>query len=242
LITGIAGVNKFGQNSAIASGATEDIWDGGSTWAPPTQARTHTIVSTDDNDGKTGAPSSTGARTLRVYGLTSWSTAETSEDITLDGTTGVVTSNSYVIIHRMKVLTKGSTNVNIGTITATATTDATVTAQIQPGLGQTEMAIYGVPSTQKFYMTSVYCDVNKSGGAAGAVDVALLINPNPDVELSSYITKFLGGLMTTGTSHFSHNYIPYNQFAGPTIIKVTATSGFNTADVSAGFDGYLVDN
>ena len=250
-IPGQSSVNKFGHNKEIDSGVTADIWDGGYTvtsggdaliWLAPTAARIHGIASSSDLDGKTAAPSSVGARTLRVYGLTTWGTAESSEDITLDGTTSVNTASSYVIIHRMKVLTSGSTSINVGEIKATAASDGTITARIQATHGQTEMAIYGVPSTQKAYIGIIYVSVNKSGGAAASADTHILVNENPDVQTTNFIIKHVDGVTVTGTSHLHHSWYTPVEIIGPAIIKINAVSSVNNNDVAAGFDLILVDN
>jgi hypothetical protein len=240
---GFTSVNKFGANIDIDSGVTADIWDGGHTgsasllWVAPTQARIHDIVSSSASDD--GSPVGVGARTLRVYGLTDWDTAEVTEDITLNGTTNVPTSNAYVIIHRMRVLTKGATNVNVGIIKATAQTDSTITAQIRASQGQTQMAIYGIPSTQKAYMGMWYASIARAIGAAG---VHLLFNPEPGDEITNFLTKHTIGLETTGTSALMVPYYTPKTFDGPGIIKVQAQSTIDNLDVSAGFDLVIVNN
>lgn len=51
---------KFGENPSIASAAGfEDIWDGGGTYVPPTQARLHDVASTDVDDVGTTISSGT---------------------------------------------------------------------------------------------------------------------------------------------------------------------------------------
>lgn len=235
-VAGVTSVNKFGENTDIDTAAAEDIWTGGGTWVAPTAARTHDIVSTDAADTSAGA----GAKTIRVYGLTGWSTAEVSEDITMNGTTNVPTVNSYVIIHRMKVLTKGASGPNAGTITATAQTDATVTARIEIGDGQTLMAIYGIPSTQTIYMTQYYASVQRAVSAS--LDVRLLVNPAPDAELLGFLVKHIAGANSTGTTMMSHAYCPYAAFAGPAIVKIRCEVSANNSVVTAGFDGMLVTN
>lgn len=209
-------------------------------WLAPTAARVHAIVSSSTSDD--GSPVGVGARTLRVYGLTSWSTAETSEDITLDGTTPVNTVNSYVIIHRMKVLTSGGTSINVGTITATAATDSTVTAVIQPGNGQTEMAIYGVPSTQSAYLFRWNAAIDQSGGATTTVDFRLLVNENPNVQTTNFIRKDDMALQSTGTSALSRPYVVPPKFTGPCIIKVQAIASAADTDAKSGFDLLVINN
>lgn len=245
-ISGSTSVNKFGRTTNADNGVATDIWDGANatddvdTWVAPTQARTHSITSTSTNDD--GSPAGTGARTIRVYGLTSWSTAETSEDITLNGTTGVNTSNSYVIIHRMKVLTCGASGPNVGTIKATAATDGTVTAQINAGEGQTQMAVYGIPSTQKAYCSALYASIVSGTVRTVAANVALLFTPDVQNEETVFQVKHTMGLFDTGDGYVRHVYNPPATFAGPGILKLEATADGDNSDVSGGFDLVLVDN
>jgi len=248
-VPGQTSVNKFGHADSGIQITSTDVWDRADAaatqqiWTAPTTARIHAIVSTSTSDD--GSPGGVGARTIEVFGLTGWGAAEVSETITMDGTTTVNTSNSYVIIHRMKVLTKGATDVNVGTITATAATDGTITAQINPGEGHTQMAIYGVPSTQTAYMTCYYASMAEAGGnpaTANAVDLNLFINPTPDVELTNFLIKHTQGVSNSGSSHIRHCFAPYFKIEGPAIIKIQAIADSADTDTSAGFDLILVDN
>lgn len=252
-ITGLESINKFGRNTDVDAAVTADIWDGGKTvgalpagtsliWVAPTAAAVHNIVSTSASDD--GAPVGVGARIVRVYGLPRWTSAEISEDIILNGVGDVATDSSYVIIHRMEVLTKGATNVNVGTITATATAPSatTVTARIEVGKGQTQMAIRGIPSIKTAYIGRIYANINKAPGAAALTDIALLANTSPDTELINFLVKHTFGLQTVGTSAFTISYYTPKVIAGPAIIKMQAFSGTADMDVSAGFDLILVNN
>ena len=240
---GFGVVNKFGHAHAGIQTTITDIWDRADatptqqTWVAPTQARVHTIVSTSDLD----QPGSGGGATMKVFGLTDWDTKEASETVTLDGTGIVTTANSYVIIHRMRIVTKGATNVNVGTITATAVTDATVTAQIGVGNGQTLMAIYGIPSVQCAYVTRYYGSVNKAQGAAAAIEFEFMVNPTPKTELLNYLVKNTRGVQSTGNSDSTWVWSPYYKIDGPAILKIRGTASAADIDGSAGFDLILVD-
>jgi len=242
-ISGITTLNKFGRAPAGIQATISDVWsrcDATPTqqiWLAPTAARVHAIVSSSASDAEDGV----GARTVRIQGLTAWNVAEATETVTLNGTTPVNTVNSYVIIHRMKVLTSGGTNINVGTITATAATDSTVTAEIAIGQGQTQMAIYGVPSVQSLYMTRFYAYINDAN-AASRVDVQLRANENPDVQTTNFINKFDLQLANNGTSVGEVTFNIPIKFAGPCLIKVQGIANAADIDMSAGFDGYLITN
>jgi hypothetical protein len=244
-IPGHAGVNKFGRSTNLDDGIDTDIWDGANAtddidiWVAPTQARVHNIASSSASDD--GDPAGVGARTIEIFGLTDWDTAEVSEVITLNGVGNVATTAAYVIIHRMRVKTKGATDVNVGAITATAVTDGTITAQINAGKGQTQMAILGFPSTQTFYMEQMYAYFNRAGGGTRLVDVSLLFNPEPDVELLNFLTKHTLDL-ESGASGVNHNFIPPKSFQGPGILKIQGNGSAADIDMSGGFDGILVTN
>lgn len=245
-IPGLSSVNKFGRAPSGIQTTITDIWDRADAtptqqiWVAPTQARTHQITSSSASDD--GDPVGVGAQTLRISGLTDWDTKEVTEDITLNGVSNVPTANQYVIIHRMRVLNKGATNVNVGTITATADTDASITAAILPGQGQTQMAIYGIPSKQKAYVTQYYASYNKSGGAAGAVDMSFLSNDTPDSELLKFRVQHTKGVQSTGSSDIPHQFLPYLECVGPCILKMQGVGSAADQDVSAGFDIILADN
>ncbi len=242
--------NKFGCSVNVDGAAATDIWDGSADapraaqpiWLAPTAATLHNITSSDDTDGKTGSPNAVGARTVRVYGLKTWDTAETSEDITLDGTTAVSTANSYVIIHRIKVLTSGATSVNAGVIKATAAAAGTkVTAEISVGHGQTLMAIYGIPSTQTAFLTTLYGGILR--GVAGAhADLTLLWTPDVENQPAIFQTKHITSVDQEGTTRMQHMYNPYVAYAGPGILKLQATASANDVTVTAGFDLILENN
>ncbi len=258
-IPGHCTVNKYGRAPAGIQLTPTDIWDRANAtptqqiWAAPTAARVHEILSSSDADSDSGGTvaQGQGARTIRIFGLKTWGTAETSEDIIMDGTaTGVNsvdTVEEYVIIHRMKVLTHGTAGPNVGIITATAVVDGTVTAEINPGNGQTEMAIYGIPSTQTAFMTSFDVNAHNSGNPSQVleVDFDLLINEHPDVDetTAAFLIKANVGLIESGSMLFGKTFDPPLSIPGPAIIKfqAIATDVADTEGV-AEFDLILVDN
>lgn len=244
-VPGQSSVNKFGRATNVDNGVDTDIWDRANTtddqdiWLAPTAARIHTIASDSANDTTGG----TGANSVQILYLPDWNTAQRIETVTGNLNAGIAMTNPAVIIHRMIVVPQAtSTIVNVGTITATAAGDATVTAQIQPGEGQTQMAIYGIPSSQTAYMAQFYVSVLRNNAAAAFVDFRLLFNPVPNVNTVVYLVKHSLGIQTTGSNPSPHPYNPYKKFAGPGIFKLQAAGSADNLDVSAGFDLTLVNN
>lgn len=236
-VAGFSRVNKFGAAPNGVQTTVTDIWsraDSGVTqqiWLAPTAARVHALVSSSAAD----------TQNVIVYGLKTWDLAETNETVTLNGTTPVNTANSYVIIHRMKFIPTLAKPNLAGTITATAATDGTITAVILPTDGQTEMAIYGVPSTQTFYLKRWSAGIDKTTGTV-TCDFILSVNENPNVQTLGFLRKDDISLITAGSSIHERNYDIPPSFAGPCIIKIQAMASSADTDGESGFDGYVVTN
>ena len=245
--SGQVGVNKFGRAPQGIQTTSTDVWDRADAtptqqiWVAPTQARVHAIVSSNAADKGTASPG-TGLRTLRIYGLTAWTSKETSEDITMNGTNPVNTVNSYVIIHRMQLLTAGTGGTNAGTITATAATDGTITAVIRPGIGSTTMAIYGWSSLQTFFVKIWRASINKSSAANADILLRLFYNPEPSANLTSFREVDVQGIQSNGTSSATWEFATYLALPGPGILKVNGLGSGNDLDCTAQFSGVLVDN
>ncbi len=241
LLPGHTHILKFGRNTNLDTDIPTDLWDllTQAIWLAPTQARIHNVASTSTSDD--GDPAGVGAQTIEMLGLTSWDSLPVIETVVMDGTSDKATANAYVIIHRMQVLTWGSSGPNVGTITATAVTDGTITAQISPAVGQTQMAILGVPSVQQAYLTGFYASMLRAAATA-TIDVNLLVNIIPDTQLAGFSTRQTVAIAADGSSHYYHPFSPYMRIDGPAIIKLQMTSGALNQDGFGGFDVILVKN
>lgn len=224
-------MKKFGRNPDVDTGAFEDVWSGGSTWVQPTAARKHAIASTNAADAAAG----TGAQTVKIFGLDA-NYLEQSETVTMNGSTAVNTVNSYIMIHRMSVETAGTGETNAGTITATAETDGTVTAQIDIGEGQTLMAIYQVPANKKGFLEHYYASLNNAVTAVSG-DIRLMVKPFG----GAWQVKHILGLLATGTSLFHYDYDLTLELNPKDLIKLRAQTSANNMDVTGGFDIFLTD-
>lgn len=239
-------VHQYGRNadtdpaaSATAVPIGRDVWDGGIAgavaWAPPTAARIHQLVSSDDEDG--GAGTDTGALTCRVFGLDA-NYHLIDEIVTLDGVTNAPTSLAYTMIYRMKVLTAGSAARNLGLITATADTDSTVTAIITIDHNSTLMAIYQVPANKTAYFIDWEGGMGRGTGAATFADIFLMV-------------KDFGGVWTTqdnltvsrdGDEHHQVELDLAVSAPAKAYIKVTADPNTTEQDTNGGFTLLLVDD
>lgn len=146
-------VEKFGQLPDIDAAETnQDVWDGTGIYAGWLSANTAMTVSSDDaNDTLLG----TGARTIRVFGLTqdsngNWVTSN--ETVNMDGQNGVALSVDRIRVYRVFVVESGGGETNAGNIyigsgAIVAGVPANIYAQIRLGFGQTLMAIYTTADT-----------------------------------------------------------------------------------------------
>lgn len=247
LISGKTAVNKFGAAPSGVQTTPTDIWARADSvptqqiWLAPTASRIHTIQSDSASDTTGGV----GVNTVVVSYLADWNTAEQSETVTGNLNAGIAMSASAVMINRMECIPQATTTtvgLNVGTITATAATDGTITAVISPGDGQTEQAIYGVPSTQNFYMKSWFASIDKSSVAAATCDFQIRVNVNPNVQTVAFTRKHDVSPQSTGTNNIQRTFDPPLKFAGPCIIKVQAIASAADIDGESSFGGYLVTN
>lgn len=200
------------------SGTEQTVWVVGGLYVYPTTANTLTVVSTSTSDTSSG----TGARTVTVEGLDS--NYETiSETLTMNGTTNVVTTKSYLRLYRCTVLTAGSNESNVGDITITHNGIANPLGRIAPNSGQTQMSVYTIPKGKTGYLIQLDITSSKNTDGHGTVRTRLngvsrirhsmflfggnysAILPYPTV-LPQYTDIELRTVALTGTGHVTGNY------------------------------------
>ena len=231
-IPGYSLVNKFGRNSNVASGTTEEIWDGSVAYTFPTTATITHIRSAVDSATTQGA-------TIEAQGLdANWDLVVQTKALDgTDSTTEVALDTPLIRIFRIKVLDSSVMDEDIWA-GATGMSAATANAIVQAGNNQTLMAIYTVPNGKTAYMTSWKAAVNP------ATNLDPTSNPirmwaRDNVNGYAPQLKDDQGL-TVGNIRIP--YEPYYKFTQKTDIFFTASPVGKAVDVSVGFDLILVDN
>jgi hypothetical protein len=138
----------FGFNDAVG-GTAETIWTAGGTYTFPSTATALSVVSASTDDD--GSPVGTGARTVTIDGLDA-NYLPVSETVTMNGTTAVSTTNSFLRVNSVYVATAGSAGGAVGKITVANSTPTTL-ATIVATLGNSEQCIYTVPAGHTAYIS-----------------------------------------------------------------------------------------
>jgi len=136
---------QFGINTAVGT-SNETVWIGSNLYTFPTVAAVMKISSSSTDDDAAG----TGARTVLVDGLNA-NYERVTEIVSLDGQTQVDTTNSYIRVNKMIVLTAGSGGTSVGNIyagTGAAVSGVPPTVVNQTGIlaNETESGFYSVPA------------------------------------------------------------------------------------------------
>ncbi len=133
-------IHKSGHNLDVDIASTpEDVWDAGGAYPFPAAAAATTIISDSASDAVAG----TGARTAVVYG-TNAAGLHIQETVTMNGTDPVTLTSQFFRVYRVTILTAGSNTTNVGIINVRH--GATDIARIPADQGQTQMAIYTIPT------------------------------------------------------------------------------------------------
>jgi len=228
LISGHNPLHKFGANKDADSPNEETIWTGGGIYVYLSSASILKISSASAADT---VPSGTGAKTVQIYGLDS-SFNEQNETISLTGQTSVNTVNQYRRIFRMIIRSAGSTGSNegivyAGTGTVTAGVPATVYAQIEIGINQTQMALWTVPDGMSLFITSLNATENNNKRGV----CRLYIRPENEVF------QLKADLAVANSSSNREFSLPL-KIDSRSDIEFRVLSDVLNSDITAAFDGW----
>jgi hypothetical protein len=162
-------IDKFGKNGEIDTGSVpETLWTGGGLYPFPTSESVLSVVSSSAQDTTLGI----GARRIVIIGLDEGFN-EIEENVDLDGTNPVLTTNSFYRVNRMYVLLRGSNNTNVGTITVSHS--GTPISYIEAEIGQTQQAVYTLPKGKEAVVKHIRSSVLRSA-TSGSADLVLYTN------------------------------------------------------------------
>jgi hypothetical protein len=214
-------LNIFGYQSTVG---TSDIcvWENAAPYVFPTSAVIMSVVSTSATD--------TGTAQVLISGLDANHDAIT-EVVTLNGTTSVTTTNAFLHINNVRLITAASGQLtNVGTITVT--NGGVTYAKILPSVGQTQMSQYTVPNGYSFYLTRVNSYAQQNGKAdnfntysvvvSNSVSYTVLQAPYFDVYEAMRVGPF--------------------KYTEKTSIQWRSRTHTNTSAVGMVIEGYLVKN
>lgn len=159
LVDNFSAINKFGFNDLVPT-SFEVLALGSANFTYPTSAGVVTVVSDDTDDTSDG----TGARTIKLEGLDGDYNPIT-ETLTMNGTTNVVGSETFLRLFRMSVETAGSNGGLEGTITATIGGNEMARMESEYD-NQTLQANYTIPRNKRGYLTRIQITSTKDNKEA----------------------------------------------------------------------------
>lgn len=217
-------LRRFGVNGSVGTS-----WE---TVHHPSSLRTYLSsaeqlkVASDDADDD-GDPAGDGARTVTITGLDA-NYASLTETVTLNGTTNVTTTESFLRVFSVVVATAGVTRYNEGTITVSNNADSVVIDQIEPQENGSMAATYTVPAGYTAYIVQAMATEASSKGS----------------EFGLWMRLF-GGLWTQkrGIVLLDNNIVvpmpvPM-KVPEKTDVEIRAKAVLAGALVSAGFEGWI---
>ena len=215
--------NKFGENTAVGT-SFEDVWtnSGAKTYLASAEVMAVEGGSTDD-------AGMAGALTVKLIGLDgSFNPVE--ETVTMDGTTPVDTTATFIRLNRMFVVTAGSGGGNAGIIIA-KDTSANVIGQIEIGENQTLQTHFTVPAGKTMIIGKMFGDVGKNDDATFRLRVRL--------QGEVFRTRFSFGLFQGDAQHDFENTMLIPEKSD---VAIQAKSAAGGVDASAGWNFVLRDN
>jgi hypothetical protein len=225
---------KFGINGDVGT-SVETVWAQGGTYVYPASATVMKISSSSADDAAAG----TGARTIAIFGLDA-DYNEINETVTLNGQTAVNTTNSFLRISRMYVVTAGSGATAAGVIyagtgTVTSGVPATVYGMVALNANQTQMAFWTVPAGYTLYLTGVYYTSGNTNANAWT-NFQLIQRPLGGVFRQQSSSR------VAGNGDFVLDLHTPIAFSEKTDIEIRAVASTSASNVSAEFEGIYIKN
>lgn len=228
--------NKFGYNTDVDIG-TEIIASFGGTFQFLTTGETISIVSTSVDDD--GAPAGTGVNSIVVYGVdASWN--EQTVVYTMNGTTPVVSAESWIGINRVAVYLSGSGRTNAGTITITSTGLGYTMAQMPLGTGVTQQMIFYIADNHNYLAQWLHFNVIKIGsGTEPEVTFLGQVYSAVNNTIQEVFRGYIDGAKANDLD--INTPIPF-PIGEKSILYFTATTNQNNTSLSGRFSGELIRN
>ncbi len=235
---GRSSVSKFGFNKDIDAVSPEIIASfGGGDYIPSTQIiknpQTFTITYNNATDGL----GTTGALQVLIQYLDAdFNLAEATH--VLGGTGSDVTAFTGLGINRVILTNSGSLGYNVNNITFTATTDATIQAQIPPEASITQQCLYHIPKNHKLLLDWVNINALKisGGGASPRVSVkGFCWNRDNEIRYKVLETE----IDTEVENTVSFNTPQPIVFSEREVVYLSAATDQNNTAISARFSGIL---
>ena len=224
-------VNKFGKNTDLDTG-TELIAPYGGSLVVLSAAEQLSIVSTSADD----APGGTGTSQIIIEAVNGdWDLD--GEIVTLNGTTPVLTTKSYLGVNRIRAIASGTNLSNVGTITATNNITGNIAAQVDPNDGGSLQCLYYIPRNYDYVVKWIFFNCRKlAGGTAPRV----LFDLNEyNSTFNTIRRRFPIRLEADVTNEDEVDLITPERFSEKTIIFATATTNVNDTIVNYRFNGIL---
>lgn len=232
LTNGAEPIFIFGKNEDIDTNSVpEDVIQQGGLKLFPTAASLLTLTSTSNSDASGGI----GIDTIRIKGL-DVNYNLISEDVVLNGTTPVLSTQSFLRVFLMFGILSGTNQSAVGTINCNHT-EGLITI-IAPNDAQSKSASYTIPAKHALVIDRVFAGLERTFTSTDA-QVQFQLKTFGSNTWRTAITMVP---TTTGTSTTEHNSNLFFDITEKTDIRVRITGvSTNGTSVSASFSGLLIN-
>lgn len=236
LVGGQTVVQKFGRNPDVGTTAFEHIWfnGGGYNWLTGS-SELRIQAGGDAADTAAGA----GAREIQIEGLDeNWD--EATELVTTAGASASTeTTTKFIRVNRAFVTAVGVySGSNVDDIKVESVTGSLIVANIEAGLGQTQLGHFSVPNGKSAYLTRItaYYSSNKDG------TIRCYRREGADVTTAPFGPDRVIYTWDEVSGEVGHQFDSYPCIPGKSDIYFVAQANNQAASVDVSFDMIIVND